>query len=232
MDNVILVWGPPASGKTTYVKKHMVDGDMVIDLDAIKYAISFRDRDDFDGRLMPIVFDIRDLLYSLIQRGKPPCNVWVIAGVPKQADRRALINKLGVTDVVFMDVNKDECLRRAYIDTDRKDKRLQEHIIAKWFSQYKASETVGNFYHTTAWRKKRKQILQRDNHECQMCKGEGGYSKGNVVHHIEHLEDRPDLALEDNNLMTVCEACHNKLHPERWDVGRVAKRKEITPERW
>ena len=48
MQRVILVWGPPASGKTTYVKKHMADGDMVIDLDAIKHAISFRDRDTFD----------------------------------------------------------------------------------------------------------------------------------------------------------------------------------------
>lgn len=38
---VILVCGPPASGKTTFVRNHMVPGDIVVDLDAIMQAISF-----------------------------------------------------------------------------------------------------------------------------------------------------------------------------------------------
>ena len=35
----IVVCGPPASGKTTYVKQHMIPGDIVVDLDAIIDAI-------------------------------------------------------------------------------------------------------------------------------------------------------------------------------------------------
>ena len=89
-----------------------------------------------------------------------------------------------------------------------------------------------NFYKTGVWVRKRTEILERDNHECQRCKDAGGYSKGNVVHHIKHLEDRPDLALEDDNLMTVCEACHNALHPERMRTPEASKRRQITPERW
>ncbi len=89
-----------------------------------------------------------------------------------------------------------------------------------------------NFYKTGAWVRKRAEILERDNHECQRCKGAGGYSKGNVVHHIKHLEDRPDLALDDDNLMTVCERCHNILHPERLRTPEASKRRQITPERW
>ncbi|WP_461367237.1 HNH endonuclease [Candidatus Darwinibacter acetoxidans] len=90
----------------------------------------------------------------------------------------------------------------------------------------------GKFYKSSAWEKKRLEILERDNHECQRCKDAGGYSKGNVVHHIKHLDDRPDLALEDDNLMTVCEACHNALHPERLRTPEASKRRQITPERW
>ena len=88
-----------------------------------------------------------------------------------------------------------------------------------------------NFYKTKAWRKTRKKILIRDNYECQMCKALGKYSRGNTVHHVKHLETHPELGLVWENLLTVCEACHNKCHPEKMKIERVEK-EPITPERW
>ncbi|REH97127.1 hypothetical protein DOS67_03845 [Staphylococcus felis] len=38
---IVIVYGPPASGKTTYVKQHITDDDMVYDYDAISQAITF-----------------------------------------------------------------------------------------------------------------------------------------------------------------------------------------------
>jgi 5-methylcytosine-specific restriction endonuclease McrA len=35
------------------------------------------------------------------------------------------------------------------------------------------------------------------------------------VHHIKHLEDYPELAFDDNNLISLCSACHRKMHPEK-----------------
>ncbi len=32
----------------------------------------------------------------------------------------------------------------------------------------------------------------------------------NEVHHIKELEDYPDLALVDSNLISLCKACHEK----------------------
>ena len=90
----------------------------------------------------------------------------------------------------------------------------------------------GRFYKSKMWEHKRLEILERDNFECQECKAEGGYSKGNVVHHILHLKDRPDLALEDSNLVTVCGACHNVLHPERLQRPERRKIEQLMPERW
>lgn len=89
-----------------------------------------------------------------------------------------------------------------------------------------------SFYKSSAWRRKRRKILARDNYECQVCKQEGRYNKGVVVHHIEHLEDRKDLALEDDNLLTVCEACHNRLHPEKLQSDEAISRGQKIPERW
>lgn len=88
------------------------------------------------------------------------------------------------------------------------------------------------FYKSTGWKRKRKGILRRDNYECQECKRQGGYSKATDVHHIKHLEAHPELALHDDNLESLCAACHNRLHPEKLKPPVVREREALTPERW
>ncbi|MCC5465554.1 HNH endonuclease [Pelosinus baikalensis] len=87
------------------------------------------------------------------------------------------------------------------------------------------------FYRSTIWRSKRKEILKRDNNECQRCKSNGRYSKADCVHHIKFLKDRPDLALVDSNLLSVCDICHNILHPEKLHNNDVVKR-VVSEEKW
>jgi 5-methylcytosine-specific restriction endonuclease McrA len=71
------------------------------------------------------------------------------------------------------------------------------------------------FYKSKAWEKKRAAILRRDKYLCQECKKYGRTTQAVTVHHIQHLEDRPDLALENTNLVSLCQKCHNKAHPEK-----------------
>lgn len=84
------------------------------------------------------------------------------------------------------------------------------------------------FYHSSAWKKKRLQILARDKHACQECRKQGRYSTAVIVHHIKHLQDEPGLALTDDNLESVCKDCHEKLHPER----NREKQSFVNVERW
>ena len=88
------------------------------------------------------------------------------------------------------------------------------------------------FYKTREWGQKRLEILERDNHECQRCKSLGLYSKAECVHHIKHLEDCPELALENDNLQSLCLACHNIVHPERLRTPEITKIAKEIPERW
>jgi 5-methylcytosine-specific restriction protein A len=88
------------------------------------------------------------------------------------------------------------------------------------------------FYKRGGWKRKRRQILRRDHYECQKCKREGRYSRAQCVHHIEHIEDSPDLALADYNLESLCNACHNEEHPEKLKRVEVDRKEHITPERW
>lgn len=88
------------------------------------------------------------------------------------------------------------------------------------------------FYKRKEWKRKRKQVLKRDNYECQRCKGEGEFSRAECVHHKKRLEERPDLALTDSNLTSLCNACHNYFHPEKLKPIEIDKREHITEERW
>ncbi|MEY8515169.1 MULTISPECIES: HNH endonuclease [Lactococcus] len=72
------------------------------------------------------------------------------------------------------------------------------------------------FYHSGDWRSVRKQVLKRDNYECQWCKAEGRVTTAKTatleVDHIKELQYYPELALEPSNLRTLCHDCHNKRH--------------------
>lgn len=88
------------------------------------------------------------------------------------------------------------------------------------------------FYTSWTWRKKRKEILIRDNFECQECKDKGKVSKAHTVHHIKELKDYPELGLDNDNLISVCNSCHNIIH-ERFEGQKIKNKINIEiPERW
>lgn len=89
---------------------------------------------------------------------------------------------------------------------------------------------VNPFYKSSPWLLKRVEILERDNYECQHCKQQGLYSKADCVHHIKHLGDSPELALVDENLISLCNYCHSVVHPEKLKANESNKFTNI--ERW
>ena len=54
----------------------------------------------------------------------------------------------------------------------------------------------------------REYVLFRDNHECQCCHGR---SKDNILN-VHHIESRKTGGNAPNNLITLCETCHNAYH--------------------
>lgn len=95
------------------------------------------------------------------------------------------------------------------------------------------------FYEWPEWQKARAYALYLDRGECARCRSRGRYTKAEIVHHVQHLKDRPDLALsiydEDGNrqLLSLCRACHELEHPERLRPAWTAKQSDpLTKERW
>lgn len=96
-----------------------------------------------------------------------------------------------------------------YTEEQRQTGEWVRKITAASYRGWKA------FYHTTAWKRKRRKILERDHNSCQRCRQRGRYRRAVTVHHVKHLKDVPELALEDSNLLSLCSECHEEMHPEK-----------------
>ena len=66
----------------------------------------------------------------------------------------------------------------------------------------------------------REQVLLRDGHKCQCCKGK---SKDNKLH-AHHIESRKTGGDAPNNLITLCSECHKKYHRGEIKLPKTARR--------
>ena len=71
---------------------------------------------------------------------------------------------------------------------------------------------------TYQWHKKAEEIKERANYLCEVCKDKGEYTyKGLEVHHIVKVRERPDLLLDNENLVCLC-VRHHKMA----DAGQIS----------
>lgn len=93
------------------------------------------------------------------------------------------------------------------------------------------------FYDWPEWGQTRADVLAMDNTECVRCRQTyRRFRPAVLVHHVKHLEDRPDLALsiwdgEERQLVSLCRQCHEEVHPERSFRPRHTA-PPLTAERW
>lgn len=82
------------------------------------------------------------------------------------------------------------------------------------------------FYSSYIWRAASAEARRRQHNECQDCRAHGLYAPAEQVHHVRHLLRSPLLAVEQSNLVCLCEECHERRH------GRGAGGADLPPERW
>lgn len=133
---VYIIYGSPGSGKTTYVMKHKQYGDLIVDLDLIKQAISMEAKTSTPDNLLDIAIGIKDYIYKVIENKKFNCkNVWVVASLPNKEQRENLAKRLD-GELIFIDKTIDECISNVNGDDERIDKEFQKKLIIKWFERY------------------------------------------------------------------------------------------------
>lgn len=231
---VYIVYGPPSSGKTTYINGHATCNDLVIDMDLIYAGISVNSLYHKPDSLFKNAVGVRDYLIEQVKRGVGDYeNAYIAGGYPNHKKRNKLAKELNA-ELIFIDTPMEVCLSRCKTPQ-------YERYIYDWFEEYgrtkfKYTNDENRFYHSSEWLAKREEVLKLDHHECQMCKAKGVYSQANTVHHVKPLRDRPDLALsvydgDERQLISLCAECHNKVHKEKGYCDRTNE-KFLTEERW
>lgn len=118
---------------------------------------------------------------------------------------------------------------------------MTEEQLETWILQLIKENKLEKFYKWSEWRKLAEQIKKENNYECQLCKKRGLHTPARSVHHVQWVRKHPRLAMsrtytyggkEYQNLIPLCESCHNEQHPGK-RVKRENKKEHFTnEERW
>lgn len=132
---VFLVYGAPLSGKTSYVKDVMEEGDLIIDIDSIWECVSGMPRYTKPPKLTQNVFGIRDLMMDMVKYkvGKWS-NCYCIGGYPLVSERERLKRMYGAREI-FIDTSREECIYRLEAD-ELRDKDKWRQYIEDWFAKF------------------------------------------------------------------------------------------------
>lgn len=133
---VILVCGPPAAGKSTYVREHASPEDIVIDYDLTARELGFG-RDRPDSATVDIL-RARNRSLEALSRVSPTQTAWVIVGAPSPSGRKWWQNALGVKpkDVIFLLPERRELIRRIVDDPERLSVRsLHIQLVDRWLER-------------------------------------------------------------------------------------------------
>jgi len=75
------------------------------------------------------------------------------------------------------------------------------------------------FLKSSKWQSMRQQIISRDGGVCSIC----GFDTSLNVHHIKSHYYFPDLALDPDNLITLCQKHHKEIHNNKTTKSALVK---------
>ena len=130
-------------------------------------------------------------------------------------------------------------------------KGRQMKDIETYINNLIEQKELWKFYKTKEWIQLRDRILEANHNECEICKRNGIIKRYDedeqgkkhlikTVHHVQFVRKHPALALSEyyyykgekkRNLIVVCKACHNRLHPEKRKNNRNSS-SYMNEERW
>ena len=169
MANVTVVTGPPAAGKTTHVRTHAQDGDVIIDFDLIANALAGKEADNHEhaAHIQTVAKAARQAaLDAAIKQG---VRTWLVHAMPSDT-QRADYEKRGA-EIVTIDPGKDVVMQR--IKAERPERMAK--AAGQWYSNQgrpvsKAKSTTERGY---GWKhqKQRERLLRahKDGAPCWWC---------------------------------------------------------------
>lgn len=140
VETVEVVYGPPCSGKSTYVRENMGENDVVYDYDRLIRAMTNQEVHGVEKTVAhDIAIGIRGLIISRVKEETPVKKAWIITRWPTDTLREKL-DGLNVTET-RMNTDRQTCLERLESDETRTDKDGWREVIDKWFEEHGEPDT-------------------------------------------------------------------------------------------
>lgn len=135
MNEVYIISGPPAGGKTYYVRQHATSRDLVFDLDAVCSALQCGvGMHDEHRPVLTLALTIRETVYKDIEtrRGEYE-RAFILTASPNAGYVNSLAKRFGA-QLVTMTATREECHARIDADETRKGREFIYHnLVDEWF---------------------------------------------------------------------------------------------------
>ncbi len=133
--DVNVVWGPPASGKTTFVNENRSGNSITFDFDMLMRTLSGLSPHEKNPNLVGYLLDIRGLIVERLKTEKRLDDAWIIVSWVDD-NFRSLFNGIDA-QYTLMETPQDVCLQRV---DDNKDRHIaadeMKRVINEWFDKY------------------------------------------------------------------------------------------------
>ncbi|OLS02892.1 HNH endonuclease [Tissierella creatinophila DSM 6911] len=89
-----------------------------------------------------------------------------------------------------------------------KDNRAKHSL----YNRYQRDEGIQKIYNNKQWTIVKQRAEFRDNNLCILCLSNKTIKSSQAVHHIIELKEDISKAFDLNNLICLCESCHQSVH--------------------
>lgn len=137
---IYVIWGPPASGKSTYVAENRSENSVTFDFDKVMQALSGLKPHHKNRNLIGLVVDIRQMVIDALGELEVD-DAWIITTWVDE-DFQAKFGDVEV-EYVLMRTDKETCLQRVYNDPDRAEVAEEmKEVIEEWFDKHGAQNSI------------------------------------------------------------------------------------------
>jgi 5-methylcytosine-specific restriction endonuclease McrA len=134
---LIIVCGPPASGKSHYVRQHAGSTDLIIDLDVIAHELSGEPMHGWSrDRWLDIALRKRNAMLGELSKQPVWPAAWLIMTEPSPERRAWWAETMKPRGLIVIEADEALCLAHAALDADR-DQHQTMIMVRRWWSEYR-----------------------------------------------------------------------------------------------
>lgn len=127
---VYLIYGSPCSGKSTYIKEHMTDKDIVCDVDLIFSAISNHDPHNADLYVYDTAIQMANQLMDIIKKREGDWqDAYVVSIANTDEQLKKAKERVNADECILIDTPYETCMERA-----KSRPFYFQWLIQEWFA--------------------------------------------------------------------------------------------------